>query len=850
MSSGHPIDRLRNVVDVRRDPDRRGEYVAFCIAHNDRNTPNLHFREDEHGNVLLWCSAGCSQEQVLAALEERGISKSDLFVSRNSRGREGVSIPENRENRENGENPRAHRENDENDSGCTVVAYAEYVRLPEAYLRDRFALQDFKYMGTPAVLIPYPDETGATQSTRYRLKLHKGVGVDARFKWRKGDKTRPYGLWDLPGAREKGYIVLVEGESDKHTLAYHDEPSIGIPGASNWKDEWADYFDGISKVYVVKEPDQGGDALWNKLAHSPLKEQLYRVTLPEGVEDVSALHKINPEGFLEVFTGCLKNSIAWMDMAHDEEAERAAAVWEGCRKLATLPNILDEFERTLRQFFGVVGESALVRLLFLAMITRLFKKIVSIVVTGPSAVGKSNSITHVLKFFLEENVFKFTGMSEKVLAYKKESFSHRMMVMVEAAGLEHNDFAAYLMRTLLSEGEIIYEYVNADGPETEVIQVHKAGPTGLITSTTSVGFYHEQETRMVMIPADDSSDQTKNVLEAQADEEDEDEENKESDLSAWHDLQRWLESGEREVWVPYSKALARMIDPVAIRLRRDFPALLSLIRANALLHRETRPRDKKGRIVATLADYIEVKGLFDPLLSDMNEVAVPEGVREVVEAVKALTKDEEGGVSGTKVIGYLNRQAFASGESISSKATIYRNIEYAVKRNYLRDLNSGRGPKQLKLDASLPKEGQSLLPEVDKLSKEWGKHRFNDPSFLDGYGYSHDSQDSRSFPEECIPPPPSDLEDDIDPDDSCEEMLADDEGDCRAEDTKVRKALEAINDPGSGPAKTFELFRMGRISDLDYVARAVAAYYDEGDWKKWAEPVAQACEILVKGTER
>ena len=849
MSSTRPIERVLNVVEVVKGPDRRGEYLAFCLTHDDRNTPNLRIGEAEDGRVLLRCFAGCDQERLLAALEKRGIRRAELFTQSNDKSGGGVSTSENRENRANDENPHTYEENNETDPGCTVAAYAEYVQLPEDHLREQFGLEDVTYMKSPAMRMGYADEAGSATSIRFRLKIHKGGGIDDRFRWRRGDKTMPYGLWDLPKAREKAYVVLAEGESDKHTLSYHGEPGVGIPGASNWKDEWAGYFDSIPKIYVVVEPDQGGNAFWNKLARSPLKERLYKVTLPEGIKDVSALHKANPQRFSEVFRGCLDSAIAWMDMAQDEEAERAAAAWEGCKELATLPNILDEFEKTLRRCFGVVGEGVLVRLLFLAMVTRLFKNIVSVVVTGPSAVGKSHSVTQVLKFFLEENFIRLTATSEKTLAYKKDNFSHRMFVLFEAAGLEHNDFAAYLMRTLLSEGEIIYEFVNFDGQDSETVQVHKEGPTGLITTTTSVSLYHENETRMVMVPADDSSGQTKNVLEAQADGEDEDEEDEEPDLSSWHDFQRWLESGEKEVWVPYSKALARMIDPVAIRLRRDFPALLSLVRANALLHRETRPRDKKGRIVATFADYLEVKGLFDPLLSAMNEIAVPEGVREVVEAVKALTEDEEGGVSGTKVIASLNSRATASSEQPPSKATIYRNIDYAVKRGYLRDLNGGRGPKQLKPDTPLPKEGQSLLPEVDKLSKEWGEHRFNDPSFLDSYRDSHDSQDSRGFPEGGTPLPPSDLEDDIDPDDSYEEMVADDEVDRGAEDTKVRKALDAINDPGSGPAKTFELFRKGRISDLDYVAMAVSAYYDEGDWKEWAEPVAQACEILVEGTE-
>lgn len=330
-----PVERVLSVVGGEDGPNGNGEYVRLCPAHDDHNTPNLYVKEGKDGQALVICRAGCDQDQILAALEERGVRKADLFARPNGKGGGGASILQNREN---GENPRAHQENGESDhSGCTVAAYAEYVQLPEDYLRERFALRDLTYMGAPAMSIPYPDETGAEQSKRYRLKLHKGAGVDVRFKWRKGDKTQPYGLWNLPEAREKGYVVLVEGESDKHTLSYHVEPGVGITGANTWKDEWADYFEGIPKVYVVTEPDQGGDALWGKLACSPLKERLYRVMLPEGVEDVSALHKADLEGFSEVFHGCLDSAVAWMDMAHDEEAARSAAAWEGARSWRSCP---------------------------------------------------------------------------------------------------------------------------------------------------------------------------------------------------------------------------------------------------------------------------------------------------------------------------------------------------------------------------------------------------------------------------------------------------------------------------------------------------------------------------------
>jgi len=57
----------------------------------------------------------------------------------------------------------------------------------------------------------------------------------------------------------------VEGESDCHTLWFHEIPALGIPGASNWRDGWTAYLEGIEKIYAIIEPDQGGDTLREKL---------------------------------------------------------------------------------------------------------------------------------------------------------------------------------------------------------------------------------------------------------------------------------------------------------------------------------------------------------------------------------------------------------------------------------------------------------------------------------------------------------------------------------------------------------------------------------------------------------
>ena len=61
----------------------------------------------------------------------------------------------------------------------------------------------------------------------------------------------------LAKARKAGRVVLAEGESDQQTLAYHDFPALGLPGADTWKEVWADLFEGIARVDVVVETAVG-----------------------------------------------------------------------------------------------------------------------------------------------------------------------------------------------------------------------------------------------------------------------------------------------------------------------------------------------------------------------------------------------------------------------------------------------------------------------------------------------------------------------------------------------------------------------------------------------------------------
>jgi putative DNA primase/helicase len=167
--------------------------------------------------------------------------------------------------------------------GCTLDAYAASKKLPLEFLtRDDVTLEDgtcyVKALGreVPAVEIPYADRDGELLTNRYRI----AVGGDDKFRWEKDSTTTLYGLHKLEEAEKAGYILLVEGESDCHVAWYRGLPAIGVPGVDNWRDGWAPHLDGISKIFVVVEPDHAGKKLWQSLVSCrALDDRLRKVVI-------------------------------------------------------------------------------------------------------------------------------------------------------------------------------------------------------------------------------------------------------------------------------------------------------------------------------------------------------------------------------------------------------------------------------------------------------------------------------------------------------------------------------------------------------------------------------------------
>lgn len=368
--------------------------------------------------------------------------------------------------------------------------------------------------------------------------------------------------------------------------------------------------------------------------------------------------------------------------------------------LAREPRILDKVAETLGGA-GLVGEDRAVKLLYLVMTSRYLNRPVSAVVKGPSSAGKSHTTSRVLSLFPKSAYHEISAMSEKALVYSKEPLEHRMLVVYESAGLS-GDIATYLMRSLLSEGCIRYETVISTPKGLEPRQIYRPGPTGLITTTTKLSLHPENETRLISIPVNDTADQTAAVMLAAA-------EGKGSRLDTlpWHEFQEWLHARVRGVFIPFAPALARLIPPVAVRLRRDFPALLALIEVHALLHQASRDRDGKGNVVATTDDYEAVRELVDDLLSEGVATSVRPTVRQTVETVAAMEPN---------LFGHPLRPITEALQLDKSAAS--RRVRDAVRDGYLKNLEERYGkPMRIVLGEPLPDDVR-LLPSKERLDDD------------------------------------------------------------------------------------------------------------------------------------
>lgn len=270
--------------------ERGDEWTYHCRFHDDQN-PSFSINVGSG----LWTCHGCDACGDLFRLVEQveGVSFKEALAWLADRA--GVN------------ETRPKRTSRTTKKPLTVAEYAAAKRLPADWLRRLFGLSD----GPGGVLMPYYDTEGKPTG---RTRIRSAMTGDRRFHWAKGSEPiLPYALRFLSKAQERfDYCVLAEGESDVHAGVYHKFPVFGVPGAKAFKPEWTRFFVELGRVYLMHEPDSGGDAFVSRvskaLADSGFAGEIRQVVLPDGVKDLSELHIQKPDEFHSILQAALEAS--------------------------------------------------------------------------------------------------------------------------------------------------------------------------------------------------------------------------------------------------------------------------------------------------------------------------------------------------------------------------------------------------------------------------------------------------------------------------------------------------------------------------------------------------------------
>ena len=327
-------------------------------------------------------------------------------------------------------------------------------------------------------------------------------------------------------------------------------------------------------------------------------------------------------------------------------AEEQEAALELLRDPKLLERVLTDFDQC-----GVVGEETNKTVSYLAAVSRLLERPLSIVVQSSSSAGKSSLMEAVLDFMPQEHREEYSAMTGQALFYMgQKNLKHKILAVSEEQGASR---AAYALKLLQSEGVLRIASTGKD-PVSGKLITHEytvEGPVTIFLTTTAQDVDEELLNRSILLTVNEEREQTRAI----------------------HRQQREARTTEglwarrtRERIVKRHRNAQLLLRPIAVannqmggdaeqfpdyvtRTRRDHVKLLTLVEAIALLHQyqreiktETRDGETLEYIEATAEDVKLARQLMRQVLTPSLD-ELPPHTRRLLSLVEEMVKQESAG---------------------------------------------------------------------------------------------------------------------------------------------------------------------------------------------------------------
>ena len=189
--------------------------------------------------------------------------------------------------------------------------YASRIDLAEEYLSTRhLSVDEARRFHLGVVADPLPGHEAFAGRLAIPYLTPSGV-VDIRFRAIRNEEPKYMGMIGAKTTMfnttaifaRSNYVCVTEGEFDCVIMSVKTEhPTVGVPGANNWKPHYSRILDDFDTVIVLADGDNAGAEFGKKIARELPNTNV--VQMPEGEDVNSAFIKLGKEWIDERVRNC------------------------------------------------------------------------------------------------------------------------------------------------------------------------------------------------------------------------------------------------------------------------------------------------------------------------------------------------------------------------------------------------------------------------------------------------------------------------------------------------------------------------------------------------------------------
>lgn len=341
---------------------------------------------------------------------------------------------------------------------------------------------------------------------------------------------------------------------------------------------------------------------------------------------------------------------------------------------AKKPKLVKRLNELLGQT-GIVGEDRNRIFLLVIAISHKMPETLHALIQGSSGSGKTRLLKQISDCMPKESVTKLTRLSDKVLYnFPENYFINRLLCLEDIDGLSEE--AEFAFRELQSNGELnSATSIKLESGQITSGQKTVRGPIASLACTTRGEIYEDNMSRVFLIAIDESTEQTKRIIEYQNRKAAGLIDNKrEAEIKTF--LQKFISIIQpREVINPFAEKI--QLPEEAQKIRRLNDLFQSFVKMVTILNQYQRKSDERKRLITEIEDVeTAVAVMFESIVLKVDEL--DGSLRQFYEQLKSYLQKQYNGRHQTAEFSLREiRQALkASKTQVFRYANDLNNLEY------------------------------------------------------------------------------------------------------------------------------------------------------------------------------